>query len=188
MFQRIDEHSATDYFVRLDSLVKSGTELYIIGGSAIAQLGARIRVTADIDVALPYSRLELENFTKASEKAGLPVNPAFGYQGAYVEFVKPLMLTLPRPASPESFIELYRGVNLIVKTSTPADLVASKLYRYSPQDQEDIQFLMGPGGATLDAVRDSVSRLPERFRDDVLVRENLVNLESDLKFWTGDVK
>ena len=168
MVQQIDEQEALAYFERLDPLVRPGTVLFVIGGSAIAQLGAKIRVTA-------------------SSKAGLPVNPAFGYQGAYIELVKPLMLTLPKPASVTDCIDLFQGVNLTVRTSSPADLVASKLYRYSDQDQEDIQFLMGAGGVTLEAVRESVSRLPVRFRDDVLVRENLSNLESDVRVWKGGI-
>lgn len=185
MVQQIDEQEALAYFERLDPLVRPGTVLFVIGGSAIAQLGAKIRVTADIDVALPYSKIEMSEFVEASSKAGLPVNPAFGYQGAYIELVKPLMLTLPKPASETDCIDLFQGVNLTVRTSSPADLVASKLYRYSDQDQEDIQFLMGAGGVTLEAVRESVSRLPVRFRDDVLVRENLSNLESDVRVWKG---
>lgn len=179
----INESVVTDYFVRLDQLVKPGTELYVIGGSAIALLGAKIRTTADVDVALPYSKLDLTDFTTASAKAGLPVNPAFGYQGAYVELVKPLMLTLPQPKSETDVQELFRGVNLVVRTGSGADIVASKLYRYSEQDQEDIQFLMLRGGVTLADVRESVTRLPERFREDVMVVENLGNLERDLSLW-----
>ena len=146
---RIDEAAANAYFERLDPLVRPGTVLFVIGGSAIAQLGAKIRVTADIDVALPYSTFEMSEFVAASAKAGLPVDPAFGYQGAYVELVKPLMLTLPKPASVDDCIVLFQGANLTVRTSGPADLVASKLYRYSEQDQEDVQFLMRSGGVTL---------------------------------------
>lgn len=181
MIQQIGEQEAQAYFERLDPLVREGTVLFVIGGSAVAQLGAKIRVTADIDVALPYSKLELSEFAAASEKAGLPVNPAFGYQGAYIELVKPLMLTLPKPASENSCVVLFQGVNLTVKTSSPADLIASKLYRYSEQDQEDILFLLRQGGVTLDAVREAVTRLPERFRDDVLVQENLANLAVDFR-------
>lgn len=183
MIDIIDETTVTEYFVRLDRLVKPGTVLYVIGGSAIALLGAKIRTTADVDVALPYSRFNLSEFSEASAAAGLPVNPSFGYQGAYLELVKPLMLTLPAPKSEESLQELFVGTNLVVRTGSGADLVASKLYRYSDQDQEDIQFLMLRGGVTMADVAEAVERLPERFRHDVLVRENLANLESDLKLW-----
>ena len=179
----INEATALGYFSRLDALVKPGTELYVIGGSAIALLGAKIRTTADVDVALPYSKLDIAAFGEASAKAGLPVNPTFGYQGAYIELVQPMMLTLPKPKSEDSLQVLFKGTNLTVKTGSGADLVASKLYRYSEQDQEDVQFLMLRGGVTLDAVREAVSRLPERFREDVMTVENLGNLESDLVLW-----
>ena len=92
-------------------------------------------------------------------------------------------LVKPKPKSEESLQVLFNGTNLTVKTGSGADLVASKLYRYSEQDQEDIQFLMLRGGVTLESVRESVSRLPERFRDDVMTVENLVNLERDLVMW-----
>ena len=49
----INEATAMEYFSRLDALVKPGTELYVLGGSAIALLGAKVRTTADVDVALP---------------------------------------------------------------------------------------------------------------------------------------
>ena len=85
-------------------------------------------------------------------------------------------------------LEYFSRLDALVRPGTElyvigADLVASKLYRYSEQDQEDIQFLMLRGGVTLEAVRESVSRLPERFRDDVMTVENLGNLERDLAMW-----
>ena len=70
-----------------------------------------------------------------------------------VEVAKSLR-TLERRAL--SFI----SANLTVKTGSGADLVASKLYRYSEQDQEDIQFLMLRGGVTLDVVLPKY-RVPE---------------------------
>lgn len=183
LIAEINEQTVREYFFRLDALVRPGTELYVIGGSAIALLGAKIRTTVDIDVALPYSKLDVAAFAEASAQAGLPVNPAFGYQGAYIELVQPLMLTLPKPKSNDSVQVLFQGTHLTVKTGSGADLVASKLYRYSEQDQEDIQFLVLRGGVTLESVKESVSRLPDRFRDDVLVIENLGNLERDVKEW-----
>ena len=76
----INEATALEYFSRLDAFVKQGTELCIIGGSAIALLGAKIHTTADVDVALPYSKLDLAAFGEASAKAGLPVDPEFGWR------------------------------------------------------------------------------------------------------------
>ena len=86
----------------------------------------------------------------------------------------------------ETTVQAYfERLDPLVRPGSGADLVASKLYRYSDQDQEDIQFLMLRGGVTLEAVRESVARLPERFREDVMTVENLGNLERDLTMWRG---
>ena len=182
--KEINEQTAMEYFARLDALVGQGTELFVIGGSAVALLGAKIRVTADIDVALPYSKMDMAGFVEASDKAGLPVDPALGYQGVYVETIKPLMLTLPVPVEGQQIV-LFTGKNLTVKTCSAADLVASKLYRCGEQDMEDIQFLVQACGVTFEQIRESVSRLPPRFRDDVLVKDNLENVRADIEIWKG---
>jgi len=57
------------------------------------------------------------------------------------------------------------------------------LYRCSEQDYEDIQFLVGAAGVRFEDVVASVSRLPERFRDDILIRDNLANLKTDMELW-----
>lgn len=180
--KEINEQTANEYFVRLDPLVRAGTELFVIGGAAIALLGAKIRVTADIDVVLPYSKIDMANFIDASNKVGLPVDPAMGYQGIYVETIKPLMLTLPTPVEGQQIV-LFSGSNLTVRTCSASDLAASKLYRCGEQDLEDIQFLVQACGVTFDQIAESVSRLPQRFRDDVLVQENLENLKTDMVMW-----
>jgi len=179
----VDERTVRAYFDALDPLVCSDTLLYVFGGAAVALLGSRIRTTMDVDVAEPFSRIDRAAFFQASEQAGLPVNPSPDHDAAFLELVGPLRLSLPTPDAANPGVELYRGRNLIVRTGTPADLVASKLVRYDEQDQQDIQFLMGEGGATIEEVKSSVARLQPVFRDDALVRENLMNLGEDLKIW-----
>ena len=181
--QEVNEEVLRGYFARLDPLVSKGTSLYLFGGGAVALLGAKIRTTIDLDVAAPYSTFSESEFAKASEQAGLPVNPPLGYQGAYVEFVQPLMLALPRPTDEECGNVIFRGLNLMVKTCSPADLVASKLCRYNAKDRGDVQFLVESVGVTIEQIHESVKRLPPRLRDDVLVQENLSNLEVDMKLW-----
>ena len=83
--QEVTERTVVEYFDRLDALVSSGTVLYIYGGAAVAVLGSRIRTTMDIDVAEPYSRIDRAEFTVASAKAGLPVNPDADYDSAFRE-------------------------------------------------------------------------------------------------------
>lgn len=181
--QEVNEEVLRGYFARLDPLVSKGTTLFIFGGGAVALLGAKIRTTIDLDVAAPYSTFSEAEFAKASEQAGLPVNPPLGYQGAYVEFVGKRMLALPPSASSDDEEILYHGDNLTVKTGSAADLVASKLCRYDEQDSSDVQFLVRECGARLDDVKRSLERLPAQIRGDVIVRENLANLEADMAIW-----
>ena len=181
--QEVTERTVVEYFDRLDAMVSSGTVLYIYGGAAVAVLGSRIRTTMDIDVAEPYSRIDRAEFAAASAKAGLPVNPDADYDSAFLELVGAFRLCVPEPTSEKPGIVVYSGRNLTVRTGSAADLIASKLVRYDEQDQQDIQFLLKTGAVTLEAVKESASRLPAAFREDALVRENLANLGADMKIW-----
>lgn len=181
--QEVTGKTAGEYFVRLDALVAPGTVLYVYGGAAVALLGSGIRTTMDVDVAESYSHFDRATFAAASAKAGLPVNPGAEYESAFLELVGALRLCLPKPTAEKPGLELFKGANLTVRTGSAADLIASKLVRYDEQDQQDVQFLLKAGAVTLSAVRESVSRLPETFREDALVRENLGNLEGDMRMW-----
>ena len=182
-FDEINEATLAAYFERLDPLVKPGTVLFVFGGAAIALLGAKIRTTVDIDVAAPYSKIDLATFREASEKAGLPVNPPPGCQSAYLEIVGGRMLSLPEPAAGRAPVVLFSGVNLTVATSPDADLVASKLVRYNDKDRGDVQFLAESSKLAFSDVENAVRRIPANIRDDVLVRENLENFRGDLAMW-----
>ena len=181
--QEVTGKTAGEYFVRLDALVAPGTVLYVYGGVAVALLGSSIRTTMDVDVAEPYSHFDRAAFAEASALAGLPVNPGEDYEHAFLELVGALRLCVPEPTTDNAGLELFKGSNLTVRTGSAADLIASKLVRYDEQDQQDIQFLLKAGAVRLSAVRESVERLPATFREDALVRENLDNLERDMKMW-----
>ena len=183
MIANVNRTTIAEYFGRLDGLVASGTILYIYGGAAVAALGANIRTTMDIDVAEPYSRFDRTTFPAASAEAGLPVNPSDDYDAAFLELVGAFRLCVPAPTDEKPGQIVFKGVNLTVRTGSVADLIASKLIRYDEQDQQDVQFLLGNGRATMDEIRESVGRLPPTFRDDPLVRDNLDNLETDMKIW-----
>ena len=177
----VDEKVAMEYFGKLDQRVSPGTELFVIGGSAIGLLGAKIRTTIDIDIAAPYSRVNLEEFKRVSAELGFPVNPGADYQGVFIEFVGPARLSLPVPTEDAQI--LFRGLNLTVKTATFADLVASKLSRYSLKDMQDIQFLTAAGKVEINEVADAILRLSPVFRNDPLVKENFQNLKTDMEIW-----
>ena len=183
VIQEVTGKTAGEYFARLDALVAPGTVLYVYGGAAVALLGAGIRTTMDVDVAEPYSHVDRATFAALSAQAGLPVNPGEDYDAAFLELVGAFRLCVPEPTPEKPGLVLFKGANLTVRTGSASDLIASKLVRYDEQDQQDIQFLLKASGVTLPAVNESVSRLPAAFREDALVRENLGNLERDMKMW-----
>jgi hypothetical protein len=80
-------------------------------------------------------------------------------------------------------VVLWQGSRLTVFSLPPADLIASRLIRYDPTDQADIQFLVTHFPVRFEDVARAVDRLPGAFRDDALVRENLENLRRDLLRW-----
>jgi len=96
--------------------------------------------------------------------------------------VGPPRLCLAEP-SPQEVVVLWQGSRLTVFTLPPADLVASRLIRYDPTDQADIQFLVIHARLRFEDIAQAVERLPAAFRHDALVRENLDNLRRDLARW-----
>lgn len=176
--------SMTEYFSRLDELVPEKTVLYLYGGAAVIMYGATIRTTLDIDIAAPYSRVNPVRFSEWSAAAGIPVNPSKFDNDVCVEFVQADRLSLPVPKDIASdAVAVFTGCNLTVLAAAPADIIASKLVRYNEHDQQDMQYLIGVGRVTYASICEAVSRLPPTFREDVLVRENLENLKSDMAIW-----
>jgi hypothetical protein len=137
----------------------------------------------DIDIAGPYSEVNELALAKAAQRVGLPVNPSDDFAGDHLEWVGPERLCLAAPR-PEEILVLWRGSRLTLFTVPTADLIASRLIRYDPTDQADIQFLMINARTRFADVERAVDRLPPVFRDDTLVRENLHNLRRDLQRWT----
>jgi hypothetical protein len=121
-------------------------------------------------------------FRAAAQRIGLPVNPADDFEGDHIEWVGSLRLCLAPPVA-ETRQVLWQGARLTVFTLPPADLVASRLIRYDPTDQADIQFLLTQCRLRHPEIIEAVDRLPTPFRDDALVRENLTNLQRDMGRW-----
>ena len=96
--------------------------------------------------------------------------------------ISPLRLCLAPPSEVQP-VCLWQGGRLKVFTLPPADLVASRLIRYDPIDQADIQFLMLHHALHFEDIAKAVGRLPPNFRSDVLVQDNLANLRRDAARW-----
>ena len=146
-------------------------------------LGEQDRFSADIDVAAPYSVADERTLASACREIGLPLNPPETFDGDHLEWVGPMRLCLAVPTA-ETTLVLWQGRYLTIFTLPPVDLVASKLIRYDPTDQADIQFLIAQGRVSLEQVNKAVERLPESFRNDALVRDNLRDLQHDFARWS----
>jgi len=168
---------------RLDAALGEPAKLCIYGSAALMLMGEEDRFSVDVDIAGPYSTVNERVLAAAAQQIGLPVNPPEDFPADHIEWVGPTRLCLAAPSS-ETAVVLWQGGRLIVFTLPPADLVASRLIRYDPTDQADIQFLMIHSRVRFEDVAQAVERLPTAFRDDPLVRENLDNLRRDLQRWT----
>lgn len=178
----MDKKRLLEYFAQVDGRLSAPAELLIYGSAAFILLDEEERTSLDLDVAGPYSKLNFEEFRQASRQAGLDVNPAGIDSADHVEWIAGVRLCLAPPESAGT-LTLWQGRNLVVNTVAAPDLVASKLIRYDAIDQSDVRYLIGQMRLMYADVAQAVERLPAGFRNDVLVRENLRNLQEDLKLW-----
>jgi hypothetical protein len=181
----MDKTRLLEYFAQVDARLTAPAELLIYGSAAFILLDEEDRTSLDMDVAGPYSKLDFEEFRKTSREAGLEVNPAAIDSGDHVEWIAGVRLCLA-PPDVAGTITLWQGRRLTVKTVSAPDLVASKLIRYDAIDQSDVRYLISQMRLKYEDVAQAVERLPAGFRDDVLVRENLRNLQEDMKLWNGE--
>jgi hypothetical protein len=170
------------HLARLDHALASEAVLCIYGSAVCILLDEPDRTSLDIDVAAPYSRVDFVDLVHAAGLAGLPVNPPDDIQADHLEWISAVRLCLPRP-DPTTELVLWQGRRLSIKTVSLPELVASKLIRYDPIDQGDVQYLCAQAKVGFAQVESAVSRLPPPFHQDPLVLENLENLRRDLTLW-----
>ena len=173
-----------EYLSAIDAALAEDTELVVYGSAAFILLDEDGRTSLDIDVAAPYSRVNYPDFCRAAERSGLPVNPPEDTTRDHIEWITTIRLCLGKP-QPDNEIVLWRGKRLTVKTVSAAGLIASKLIRYDPLDQADIQHVVRMANPSFERVRAAVAALPEPFNTDPLVLENLENLKADMRMWIG---
>lgn len=169
----------------IDAHLSGPAVLCVYGAAAFILLDEVERTSVDIDVAGPYSDADYSDLRKAAEKAGLKVNPDEDQSGDHIEWISEVRLCLPRPDKATQ-MELWRGKNLILRTVSPPQLIASKLIRYDEVDQSDIRYLCFQMKIRFPDIAAAVESLPRHFREDPVLRENLENLRSDLQLWEGE--
>ncbi len=180
--ERVDKAKLLQHLTALDRALRQPTQLYIYGSAACILLDEPDRTSLDMDVAAPYSRADFADLQQAATAAGFPVNPPPDFQGDHLEWISAVRLCLP-PPQPGSDLLLWQGGKLTVTTGGIAELIASKLIRYDPTDQADIQYLVTQRPLAHAAVAEAVARLPAPFAQDPVVLDNLTNLQTDLATW-----
>ncbi len=179
----MDKRRILEIFALIDGHLQSSAKLCLYGSGAFILLDEEDRTSLDIDIAAPYSTVDYSDFSRAAEMSGLTINPETGTNEDHIEWISIVRLCLADPATTESMV-LWQGSKLTIFTVSPADLVASKLIRYDDIDKSDIHYLVFQMNISFESVVNAVTKLPAQFRDDMIVKENLLNLEQDIKLWT----
>ncbi len=170
------------YLEKIDSALCDHATLHIYGSGACMLLDEPDRTSLDLDIAGPYSAVDEIDLRDAAESAGLPVNPPENYQGNHIEWIGSLRLCLQPPTENNTII-LWQGRKLKIVTASIPALVASKLIRYDEIDQGDIRYLLSQGHFSYSEIRNAALRLPPQFAADHVVKDNLLNLKTDMEIW-----
>lgn len=166
--------------MRVGEYLQKPTRLVLIGSSVAMWYGQAGRMTEDVDVWSPKSKVDLADIAQACDKAGVHFDPK-GYDAPrdclYLQMVTPGVVHVGKWKSEES---MFRSGNLEVVHPPAENVIASKLVRAEPYDLDDIVYLMSRLEVTMEQVRDAVSTLTGSARERAM--ENMVFLEihSDL--------
>jgi len=167
---------------RIDRELQKPWILFVFGSAALILLDEPDRTSLDIDVAGPYSQGDFGELEKAAAAAGVPINPPDDYRRDHIEWISAVRLCLSPPDANTDLL-LWQGRCLTLRTVSIPRLIASKLIRYDTIDRSDIQYLAKQTGVEWGDVASAVEGLPAPFNRDVLIRENLRNLKTDMAMW-----
>lgn len=166
--------------MRVGELLQKPTRLVLIGSSVGMWYGQPGRMTEDVDIWSPKSKVDLADITQACAKVGIHFDPKeydVPRDGLYLQLVTSGVVHVGKWKSEAS---MFRSGNLEVVHPPAENIIASKLVRAEPFDLDDIVFLMARLDITLDQVRTAVSTLAGSAKE--RAEENMVYLElrSDL--------
>lgn len=170
-----DWHVVRDALMRVGRHLKKPTRLVLIGSSVGMWYGQPGRMTEDVDIWAPKTKVDLADIAQACEKAGVHFDPKdydVPRDGLYLQMVTPGIVRVGKWKTEES---MFISGNLEVVHPPAENIIASKLVRAEPFDLDDIVFLMGRLDISLDQVRGAVATLPGSARE--RAEENVVFLE-----------
>lgn len=173
--QNSDWRSVQAALMRVGEHLRKPTRLVLIGSSVGMWYGQVGRMTEDVDIWSPKSKVDLADIAQACEKSGIHFDPKdydAPRDSLYLQMVTPGVVHVGKWKSEET---MFRSGNLEVVHPPAQNVIASKLVRAEPYDLDDIVFLMGRLSISLDLVREAVSTLAGSARE--RAEENMVYLE-----------
>jgi hypothetical protein len=181
----INSQSLFQIFEKMDDALAGASEkqvLCIFGAAAILSYGSTARQTQDIDIWKPASRMNDRAIRQMAAAADIDLNPMeLEPDRIYLQIVDDGVVRLPpfdrqnnRWPNGASSQQIWTGHRLIIEAPPPAIIAAAKLVRASPQDLEDIAFLMNIKGMDERAIAEAVSYLPADHRE--VAKDNMVIL------------
>jgi hypothetical protein len=75
-------------FEKLDTGLSAPTVLYLYGSAAFILLGEPDRTSLDIDVAGPYSSVDMGEMRRVAEQVGCPINPSSDFDKDHIEWIR----------------------------------------------------------------------------------------------------
>jgi hypothetical protein len=170
-----DWRAIQEALMRVGEHLQKPTRLALIGSSVGMWYGQPGRMTEDVDIWSPKSKVDLADITQACKKAGIHFDPKdydAPRDGLYLQMVTPGVVYVGKWKAEEA---MFRSGNLEVVHPPAENIIASKLVRAEPFDLDDIVFLMSRLEVSMDKVRDAVATLGGSARE--RAEENMVYLE-----------
>lgn len=161
--------------MRVGEHLQKPTRLVLIGSSVGMWYGQAGRMTEDVDVWSPKSKVDLADIAQACEKAGIHFDPKdydAPRDSLYLQMVTPGVVHVGKWKFEES---MFRSGNLEVVHPPAENVIASKLVRAEPFDLDDIVYLMSRLDVSIGQVRGAVATLAGGARE--RAEENMVFLE-----------
>lgn len=170
-----DWRAVQEALMRVGEHLKTPTRLVLIGSSVGMWYGQAGRMTEDVDVWSPRSKVDLADIAQACLKAGINFDPK-GYDlergGMYLQMITPGVVHVGKWKTEEA---MFTSGKLQVVHPPAENVIASKLVRAAPNDLEDIVFLMSRLDISMDRIRTAVSTLQGLARE--TADENMVFLQ-----------
>jgi hypothetical protein len=160
---------------RLGEHLQKPTRLVLIGSSVGMFYGQPGRMTEDVDVWSPKSKVDIADIIQACHKAGIAFDPREydkPNEGLYIQMIQPGIVHVGQW---KNETQMFTTGNLTVAHPPAQNIIASKLGRCTDTDVEDIVFLMRESSISMDSVREAISTLPQMAKN--IASENMVLLE-----------